>query len=481
MPTPDADLVRAGTRRRRSRTRAGTRRRRSPGSRGTRSATRCSTRRSPRRSRRRRRRRLTSRKRSLPYWSPSLPSTGVATAETSRNAVKSHVAQAVVVCRSRCRLGSAGRIIVCCSAYASPASARIAERDVVVLTTRLPHSGTLARAISLPRTEHALRDGRHAARAAARPCGSGPLGRLASRRDRRAPSAVCLAACASLSSREDECDAGVQYLRARPRLIKGIQLASLVLTLGFCSGPCAISGRRPGRCSQHAKPALPRARASRSSPPTTSSSSSAGCASSTRGASASRTASRCRPRWSRCSRSTCPAASGRPRRAPSRCAATAGVTDTPTVLASILVEAALSAISGVIVFVVSLAWVRDVRRAAAAARRSSRCCSPPLLHPRIFRPLIDKLLKPFGARDHRAAAVPADARPAALLLRHVADRRLRRVLHAARRRRGRRRSRDDPVPRRRRPPSARSSPCSRSSRRRGSARARRRCTGCCSR
>ena len=47
--------------------------------------------------------RLTSRKRSLPYWSPSLPSTGVATAETSRNAVKSHVAQAVDVCRSRWR------------------------------------------------------------------------------------------------------------------------------------------------------------------------------------------------------------------------------------------------------------------------------------------------------------------------------------------------------------------------------------------
>ena len=38
----------------------------------------------------------------------------------------------------------------------------------------------------------------------------------------------------------------------------------------------------------------------------------------------------------------------------------AGVTDTPAVLASILVEAGLSAISGVIVFVVSLAWVRGV-------------------------------------------------------------------------------------------------------------------------
>ncbi len=60
--------------------------------------------------------RLISRKRPLPYWSPSLPSTGVATAETSRNAVKSQVAQAVVVCRLLCSCGSAGRIIVCCRA-----------------------------------------------------------------------------------------------------------------------------------------------------------------------------------------------------------------------------------------------------------------------------------------------------------------------------------------------------------------------------
>jgi len=38
----------------------------------------------------------------------------------------------------------------------------------------------------------------------------------------------------------------------------------------------------------------------------------------------------------------------------------AGVMETPTVLASVFVEAALSAISGVIVFVVSLAWVNGV-------------------------------------------------------------------------------------------------------------------------
>ncbi len=41
--------------------------------------------------------RLSSRKRSLPYWSPSFPSTGVATAETSRNDVRSQVTQAVEV------------------------------------------------------------------------------------------------------------------------------------------------------------------------------------------------------------------------------------------------------------------------------------------------------------------------------------------------------------------------------------------------
>ena len=54
----------------------------------------------------------------------------------------------------------------------------------------------------------------------------------------------------------------------------------------------------------------------------------------------------------------------------------AGVTDTPTVLASILVEAGLSAISGVIVFVVSLAWVRGVDAPLAAAHPLRASCSP---------------------------------------------------------------------------------------------------------
>jgi uncharacterized membrane protein YbhN (UPF0104 family) len=74
----------------------------------------------------------------------------------------------------------------------------------------------------------------------------------------------------------------------------------------------------------------------------------------------------------------------------------AGVTDTPTVLASILVEAALSAISGVIVFVVSLAWVRGVDAPLLPLIGFGILCAL-LLHPQIFRPLAKRLLRPFGA------------------------------------------------------------------------------------
>lgn len=75
-----------------------------------------------------------------------------------------------------------------------------------------------------------------------------------------------------------------------------------------------------------------------------------------------------------------------------------GVTDTPKVLASILVEAALSAISGVIVFVLSLAWVRDVN-APLLPLVGFAVLLAALLHPRVFRPLFNKMLKPFGAHD----------------------------------------------------------------------------------
>lgn len=74
----------------------------------------------------------------------------------------------------------------------------------------------------------------------------------------------------------------------------------------------------------------------------------------------------------------------------------AGVTETPTVLASILVEAALSAISGVVVFVVSLAWVRGVDAPLLPLVLFAILCAV-LLHPRIFRPIGNRLFRPFGA------------------------------------------------------------------------------------
>ena len=73
----------------------------------------------------------------------------------------------------------------------------------------------------------------------------------------------------------------------------------------------------------------------------------------------------------------------------------AGVTDTVTVLTSILVEAALSAISGVIVFIVSLAWVRGVDAPLWALILFALVLAS-LLHPRVFRPVSERLLRPFG-------------------------------------------------------------------------------------
>jgi uncharacterized membrane protein YbhN (UPF0104 family) len=74
-----------------------------------------------------------------------------------------------------------------------------------------------------------------------------------------------------------------------------------------------------------------------------------------------------------------------------------GVTDTPTVLASILVEAALSAIAGVIVFVLSLAWVHGVDAPLPLLLGFGVLCAL-LLHPRVFRPLSRRILRPFGAQ-----------------------------------------------------------------------------------
>jgi uncharacterized membrane protein YbhN (UPF0104 family) len=72
-----------------------------------------------------------------------------------------------------------------------------------------------------------------------------------------------------------------------------------------------------------------------------------------------------------------------------------GETAAGTVLASILVEAVLSAIAGVVVFVVSLAWVHDVDAPLAPLLLFALFCVL-ILHPRIFRPVVGRLLRPFG-------------------------------------------------------------------------------------
>ena len=49
----------------------------------------------------------------LPWMSPSLPSSGVATADVSRKPVNTHVTHVFVVSRSRWIVGSAGTTSVC--------------------------------------------------------------------------------------------------------------------------------------------------------------------------------------------------------------------------------------------------------------------------------------------------------------------------------------------------------------------------------
>lgn len=76
----------------------------------------------------------------------------------------------------------------------------------------------------------------------------------------------------------------------------------------------------------------------------------------------------------------------------------AGITDTPTVLASILVEAGLSAISGVIVFVLSLGWVHGVN-APLPLLVAFGVLLATVMHPRVFRPVSRRILRPFGAHE----------------------------------------------------------------------------------
>jgi uncharacterized membrane protein YbhN (UPF0104 family) len=75
-----------------------------------------------------------------------------------------------------------------------------------------------------------------------------------------------------------------------------------------------------------------------------------------------------------------------------------GVKATPTVLGSIALEAGLSAVAGVLVFVVSLPTVNE-SDAPLWPLLAFGVVVAVLLHPRIFRPLSRKLLKPFGASE----------------------------------------------------------------------------------
>jgi hypothetical protein len=73
-----------------------------------------------------------------------------------------------------------------------------------------------------------------------------------------------------------------------------------------------------------------------------------------------------------------------------------GVTDTPVVIASILLEAGLSAIAGVIVLIASLPLVDGVD-APVALLIGFALLLAVLVHPRVFGFLAARLLKPFGA------------------------------------------------------------------------------------
>jgi uncharacterized membrane protein YbhN (UPF0104 family) len=76
----------------------------------------------------------------------------------------------------------------------------------------------------------------------------------------------------------------------------------------------------------------------------------------------------------------------------------AGVDDVGLVTASMFVEAGVSAVAGVIVFVVSLAWVRDVN-APLVPLLALAFVLALLLHPRIFHPVASRIVKRFGGHE----------------------------------------------------------------------------------
>jgi uncharacterized membrane protein YbhN (UPF0104 family) len=73
----------------------------------------------------------------------------------------------------------------------------------------------------------------------------------------------------------------------------------------------------------------------------------------------------------------------------------AGVTDGALVTAAMLIEAGMSAVSGVIVFVISLAWVKGVD-APIAPLVAFALVVAVLLHPRIFHPVASLVMRRLG-------------------------------------------------------------------------------------
>jgi hypothetical protein len=76
----------------------------------------------------------------------------------------------------------------------------------------------------------------------------------------------------------------------------------------------------------------------------------------------------------------------------------AGVTDGALVTSAMLVEAGLSAVAGVLVFAVSLAWVHGVNGPIVPIAVFGLVVAV-LLHPRIFRPLASRFLRRLGYRE----------------------------------------------------------------------------------
>ena len=82
----------------------------------------------------------------------------------------------------------------------------------------------------------------------------------------------------------------------------------------------------------------------------------------------------------------------------------AGITDGALVTLSMLIEAGISAVAGVIVFVVSLAWVDGVN-APVAPLVVFAVVIAVLLHPRVFCPLASRILRRFGYGELRPLRV----------------------------------------------------------------------------